>query len=118
MSSVEAHYLLNSLYNLEFKLFDHMDAYKKVAEPFAVIRAFPQEDPQADSLLEDVVTRYCRNKIHQRFHMTLLDYLKLPCPTARKLDEIAESVVAPMEREESVRQQNAIQQTINNVGQK
>lgn len=95
-----------------------MDPLKKVSEPFAVIRAFPEEDPQSDSLLEDVVTRYVRNKIHQRYAMTLVDYLKLPSPMARKLDMIADSVVAPIEREEAERHKTAMQQTMNKINEK
>lgn len=100
MSSVDSHYLLNSLYNIEFKLFDHFDPQKKKAEPLAVIRAFPEEDPQADSLFEDVVYRYASNKIGERFRMSLEEYLRLPCTKARCLDKVAEIVMGPIEKEE------------------
>lgn len=115
MSSVEAHYLLNSLYNLEFRLFDHMDPLKKATEPFAVIRAFPEENPQAYSLLEDIVVRYSSNKIFQRYHITLLDYLKLPTPLARNLDDIAERIVSGIEREDAERHNRALQKSMGSV---
>lgn len=118
MSSVEAHYLLNSLYNLEFRLFDHMDPQKKATEPFAVIRAFPEENPQADSLLEDVVVRYTSNKIFQRYHITLLDYLKLPTPLARNLDDIAERIVSVIEKEDADRHNTALKKSMNGIADK
>lgn len=92
-----------------------MDPVKKVAEPFAVIRAFPEENPQADSLLEDVVMRYTENKIYDRYHLSFLEYMKLPCTAARELDKIANDTLYRLEKEENTRKANAANEAMSKI---
>lgn len=101
MNPVESHYLLQSLYNMEMGLFNHLDANLNRGNPLAVVRAFPEEDTQQGSLLDELAFRYKKNRIFDRYNINFLDYIKLPCTMARKMDVIAEEVIAPIEREEA-----------------
>lgn len=100
MSAVESHYLLNAIYNMDMGFFDHLSETKAKAEPLAVIRAFKEEDPLANSLMNDLAFRYYRNKIEKFFHIDFLEYIKLPMPVARKLDDIAINVLSKLAKEE------------------
>ena len=103
MGPAESHYLLQSLYNMEMGLFNHMDPHLAQKNPLAVVRAFPEEDTQQGSLLEELTYRYRKNRIFERYNINFLDYIKLPCTMARKMDSMAEEIIAPIETEEAKR---------------
>ena len=97
MKPFEAHYLLNTLYNIEMGLFNHLVEGSSTKEPLAVIRAFKEENQKANSLLDEVAFRYKTNKIWERFKISFLDYIKLPVTKARELDDISIRVLKPIE---------------------
>lgn len=96
MSAKKAHWFRNVLYNQEFKLYDHFSAKSK-EEPFAVVRAFPEEDYIKESHLRDVCLRYYENSIFDYFKISLTAYMRLPMPYSRELDRIANNSIRPLE---------------------
>jgi 3'(2'), 5'-bisphosphate nucleotidase len=80
MSQVEATYLMHALYNTSNGFFDHRAAANDAKSPFAVVRAFPEENPLAESLLEDLALRYKTNQIWERYKLNFLEYIALPMP--------------------------------------
>lgn len=100
MSQVEATYLMHALYNTSNDLFDHKNAAQDAKSPFAVVRAFPEENPLADSLLEDLALRYKTNQIWDRYKLNFLEYIRLPMPITRTLDDIGSKYLAPLEERE------------------
>lgn len=101
MNPAESHFLLQTLYNMEMGLYDHLDPVLARTNPLAVVRAFPEEDVQQGSLIEELAFRYRKNRIHQRFDINFVDYMKLPCTLARKLDDVADKVIRPIEEAEA-----------------
>jgi hypothetical protein len=98
MGAMDAHWLKHNLYNKEFGLYDCF-APMAAKEPLAVVRAFPEEDPIRETYLVDLCYRYYECKIHEFFHLSLTEYMALPMPYARKLDDIARNHIRPMEME-------------------
>ena len=74
MSSVQAHFLKHSLYAHEMGLVPIED---QGASPFACIRVTEAENPLNDSLLDDLLFRYNRNKVKERTDMSFLEYIAL-----------------------------------------
>ena len=97
MSSVQAHFLKHSLYAHEMGLVPIED---QRASPFACIRVTENENPLSDSLLDDLLFRYNRNKIKERTDLSFLEYIALPIPVARYLDKALEKVLKPLEDED------------------
>lgn len=102
MGAKDAHWLKNILYDQEFKLYDHFNSKKN--EPFAAVRAFPEEDCIKESYFQDVCVRYYQNRINEFFKLNLLEYMSLPMPYTRELDRIANAVISPLEREKKERE--------------
>ena len=115
MKAREAHWLKNILYNQDFGLYDHFSGGKN--EPFAAVRAFPEEDFIRESYFQDVCVRYYQNGIYDFFKMTLMQYMRLPMPYARELDRIAKAVITPMEREKKLREEQLFRQHMGNIPQ-
>lgn len=111
MSSVQAHFLKHSLYAHEMGLVPIED---QGASPFACIRVTEAENPLNDSLLDDLLFRYNRNKVKERTDMSFLDYIALPIPVARYLDKALEKVLKPLEDEDERIRRAAL----NNIGGK
>lgn len=108
LGPVDAHFLLHSLYNMEMGFFNHMDPVDAKRHPLAAVRAFKEEDPYTDSLMEDVAYRYRKNQIRKRFDINFLEYCKLPVTVTRQLDKIGDEVIKPIEREEEKAQMDAL----------
>ena len=100
MSQVEATYLMHALYNTSNGFFDHRAAANDAKSPFAVVRAFPEENPLADSLLEDLALRYKTNQIWERYKLNFLEYIALPMPITRVLDDFGAKYLGPIEDRE------------------
>ena len=115
MKPFEAHYLLNTLYNIEMGLFNHLVEGSSTKEPLAVIRAFMEENQKANSLLDEVAFRYKTNKIWERFKISFLDYIKLPVTKARELDDISIRVLKPIEDAEEKAKAQVFNQGLENV---
>ena len=65
-----------------------------------MVRAFPEENPLADSLLEDLALRYKTNNIWDRYKLNFLEYISLPMPITRTLDDIGSKYLGPIEDRE------------------
>lgn len=115
MNPSESHYLLQSLYNMEMGLFDHMNPELARMNPLAVVRAFEEEDTQQGSLIEEIAYRYRKNRINARFNINFLEYMRLPCTVARKMDEVADQVIRPIEDEENKIKNQALENQMNNL---
>ncbi len=83
--------------------------------PLAVVRAFEEEDTQQGSLIEEIAYRYRKNRIHSRFNINFLEYMRLPCTVARKMDEVADQVIRPIEDEENKIKNQALENQMNNL---
>ena len=115
MKPFETHYLLNTLYNIEMGLFNHLAEGSSAKEPLAVIRAFKEENQKANSLLDEVAFRYKTNKIWERFKISFLDYIKLPVTKARELDDISIRVLKPIEDAEEKAKAQVFNQGLENI---
>jgi hypothetical protein len=80
-----------------------------------VVRAFEEEDTQQGSLIEEIAYRYRKNRIHSRFNINFLEYMRLPCTVARKMDEVADQVIRPIEDEENKIKNQALENQMNNL---
>lgn len=96
-------------------LFDHMNPELARMNPLAVVRAFEEEDTQQGSLIEEIAYRYRKNRIHSRFNINFLEYMRLPCTVARKMDEVADQVIRPIEDEENKIKNQALENQMNNL---
>ncbi len=96
-------------------LFDHMNPELARMHPLAVVRAFEEEDTQQGSLIEEIAYRYRKNRIHSRFNINFLEYMRLPCTVARKMDEVADQVIRPIEDEENKIKNQALENQMNNL---
>jgi hypothetical protein len=100
---------------MEMGLFDHMNPELARMNPLAVVRAFDEEDTQQGSLIEEIAYRYRKNRIHSRFNINFLEYMRLPCTVARKMDEVADQVIRPIEDEENKIKNQALENQMNNL---
>ena len=101
IGSVETHFLLQKLYEIEFSLFNHTDPVAVATDPLAVIRAKPEECYSTSSHLWDIAERYARAKINKRFNLNFIEYCNLPMPDAALLDKMAFEVMGNLELQES-----------------
>ena len=98
---------------MEMGFFNHLDPVESKNNPLACIRAFKEEDPYVDSVLEDLAYRYRKNKINKRFDINFLDYVRLPVTVTRQLDRIGDEVLKSIEKEESEAEARAIESITN-----
>ena len=111
MGAMDAHWLKHNLYNKEFGLYDCF-APMAAREPLAVVRAFSQEDPMRESYFADLCFRYYEGKIYDLFHLSLTEYMALPMPVARKLDDIARNHIRPLEVERLKRESDEVRRQL------
>ena len=95
----------HSLYCHEMKL---VTLDKQRASPFACIRAFPDEDSWKDSLFDDLIFRYVKNRIKERLDISFREYIKLPMPVARYLDKNLDRIIGPLEKQRAEQEKNLL----------
>ena len=67
--------------------------------------------------------RFLNNKIlltipkefKDKFNINFLEYMRLPCTVARKMDEVADQVIRPIEDEENKIKNQALENQMNNL---
>jgi hypothetical protein len=68
--------VMRDLYETEFGLFDHLSLHVK--RPLAAVALHKQEDLNTNSSLEYACRLYVKHRIHDVFHLNVLQFLDLP----------------------------------------
>lgn len=86
-NSVDACIIMRDFYENEFGIFPHFN--KKYARPLSSVEIHPSEEIVENSLLEEAIYMFVKNKIKDTFGISLIEFFNLPLDVIKLLVKIS-----------------------------